>query len=124
MKQKLTCSLFVFLIAIQFLVNVYAQNDTGTPSLKTWANFPLFQSPQQFIQELTSDFFRGTSIWDLIAYTAGMVLYSFFVWKFYRFVSRREIIRITSYNVCYTNLLRLVIGKTVLWQRNICFGII
>ncbi len=94
MKQKLTCSLFVFLIAIQFLVNVYAQNDTGTPSLKTWANFPLFQSPQQFIQELTSDFFRGTSIWDLIAYTAGMVLYSFFVWKFYRFVSRREIIPI------------------------------
>ena len=93
MKEKLAFSLFVFLISIPFLVNAYAQNDSETPS-NTWANFPLFQSPEQFIQELTSDFFRGTSIWDLIAYTAGMVLYSFFVWKFYRFVSRREIIPI------------------------------
>lgn len=59
-----------------------------------WTNLQLFQSPQEFLDELTSNFFRGTSIWDLIAYTAGMVLYSFFVWKFYRFVSRREIIPI------------------------------
>jgi hypothetical protein len=77
-----------------FLFNfAFAQDDSSQiPS-----NFGIFnqiQDPQNFISQITSDFFRGTTIWDLIIYTAGMVLYSFFVWKFYRFVSRREIIPI------------------------------
>ena len=54
----------------------------------------IFESPEELINQISSDFFRGTTIWDLIIYTAAMVLYSFFVWKFYRFVSRREIIPI------------------------------
>lgn len=72
----------------------YAQVDSENQTSINFEDFSLLQSPEIFIQELTSDFFRGTTIWDLMAYTAGMVLYSFFVWKFYRFVSRREIIPI------------------------------
>jgi len=93
MVSKLVCSILI-LIAIPFLVYAHAQNDSKDSTSISGSNFKFFQSPQKFFDQLTSDFFRGTSIWDLIAYTAGMVLYSFFVWKFYRFVSRREIIPI------------------------------
>lgn len=85
---------FVALILIPITDTVYAQSDSNNLDSVRLGNFTLTQSPEVFLQELSSDFFRGTTIWDLMAYTAGMVLYSFFVWKFYRFISRREIIPI------------------------------
>ena len=87
----------LFILAVLGLIpltfTIYAQETESQSSLNI-ENSALFQHPEKFVQEITSDFFRGTTIWDLVAYTAGMVLYSFFVWKFYRFVSRREIIPI------------------------------
>ncbi|MGD8299191.1 MAG: hypothetical protein PVG43_01920 [Nitrosopumilaceae archaeon] len=34
----------------------------------------IFESPEDLINQVSSDFFRGTSIWDLIIYTGGMEL--------------------------------------------------
>lgn len=93
-KTGLLLSLFLLLLFIPATDFVFAQSDNLNQLSGSIGNSTILQSPQKFLDQLTSDFFRGTTIWDLITYTAGMVLYSFFVWKFYRFVSRREIIPI------------------------------
>ena len=90
--SRLFYLLFIALILFPLTNFAFAQNEQ-IPGKNSFAIFN-FQSPQELLTQLTTDFFRGTTIWDLIVYTAGMVLYSFFVWKFYRFVSRREIIPI------------------------------
>jgi len=64
------------------------------PKINKILSFEFFKNPVNWIQQISTKFFDSTTIWDLITYTAGMVLYSFFVWKFYRFVARREIIPI------------------------------
>lgn len=92
--KSLFCFLILCLLLVPTLEIAFAQG-TNENTLKNQVDvMSIFESPEEFVNEISSDFFRGTTIWDLIIYTGGMVLYSFFVWKFYRFVSRREIIPI------------------------------
>ena len=85
---------FIFLLLLIPMAGIsYSQSDENLIKNQIDA-LSIFESPEELINQISSDFFRGTTIWDLIIYTAAMVLYSFFVWKFYRFVSRREIIPI------------------------------
>ena len=91
--KKLVFSL-ILLFFVPIIDNSFSQEDVPNNKITDTGNSAILQNFQNFVNELSSDFFRGTTIWDLIAYTAGMVLYAFFVWKFYRFIARREIIPI------------------------------
>jgi len=44
------------------------------------------------IDNLTSQFAVDVSFPELIGYSIGMVIYGFFIWNFYRFIARREMI--------------------------------
>ena len=87
----------IILVSFNPMYLTHAQNEQPTemgPEISKFTSFEIFKNPDSFIQQISTRFFDSTTIWDLITYTAGMVLYSFFVWKFYRFVARREIIPI------------------------------
>ena len=87
----------MILLAIDSTQLTIAQTDevkTNEPDMSKIFSLELFRDPNGLIQKISTDFFGDTTVWDLLTYTAGMVLYSFFVWKFYRFVARREIIPI------------------------------
>ena len=44
------------------------------------------------IDNLTSQFAVDVYFPELIGYSIGMVIYGFFIWNFYRFIARREMI--------------------------------
>lgn len=92
--KKLFYVLMIILFFIPIIDDVFSQGDEKNQVPFSFGNFTAFNSPEKLLSQISSDFFRGTTIWDLIVYTAGMALYAFFVWKFYRFISRREIIPI------------------------------
>ena len=87
----------IILVSFYPMYLTHAQNEQPMemgPEISKFTSFEIFKNPDSFIQQISTRFFDSTTIWDLITYTAGMVLYSFFVWKFYRFIARREIIPI------------------------------
>ena len=95
MKIRFLPILLIVLVTLSIGQEVLAQVDENVldqSEIRKVLSFDFLKNPESFIQKISADFFDGTTIWDLITYTAGMVLYSFFVWKFYRFVARREII--------------------------------
>ena len=92
--SKLFYFFVILLITFPTAEIIFAQGSDDSTIKNRIDVLSIFDSPQDLIDQISSDFFRGTSVWDLVIYTGGMVLYSFFVWKFYRFVSRREIIPI------------------------------
>ena len=97
MKIELLLILSIIFVTINPMYLSYAQNEQTPeiePEISKFAFLEIFKNPDGFMQQISTKFFDSTTIWDLITYTAGMVLYSFFVWKFYRFVARREIIPI------------------------------
>ena len=97
MKLELLLILFIIFVSLNSTYFIHAQNEQMLeiePEISKLASFEIFKNPDSFVQKISTKFFDSTTIWDLITYTAGMVLYSFFVWKFYRFVARREIIPI------------------------------
>ena len=49
-------------------------------------------APFTDIENITSQFGTDVSITDLLGYSIGMVIYGFFIWNFYRFIARREMI--------------------------------
>ncbi len=53
-----------------------------------------FDTPENYIAQVTENLAAGSTIYDLSLYVAGMVGYAIFVWHFYRFIARREIIPI------------------------------
>ena len=53
-----------------------------------------FDTPENYFKEVSRNLAAGSTIYDLGFYIAGMAGYSIFVWHFYRFISRREIIPI------------------------------
>ncbi|MHA7734772.1 hypothetical protein [Nitrosopumilus sp. S6] len=44
------------------------------------------------IENITSQFGTDVSFTDLLGYSIGMVIYGIFIWNFYRFLARREMI--------------------------------
>ena len=58
-------------------------------------NFSLtFDTPENYFNEVSRNLAAGSTIYDLGFYIAGMAAYAIFVWHFYRFIARREIIPI------------------------------
>ena len=53
-----------------------------------------FESPEEYLAQVTENLAAGSTIYDLGLYIAGMAAYAVFVWHFYRFIARREIIPI------------------------------
>lgn len=53
-----------------------------------------FDTPENYIAQVTENLAAGSTIYDLGLYIAGMVGYAIFVWHFYRYIARREIIPI------------------------------
>ncbi|AJW70798.1 hypothetical protein [Nitrosopumilus adriaticus] len=49
-------------------------------------------APFTDIENITSQFGIEVSFTELIAYSIGMVVYGIFIWNFYRFIARREMI--------------------------------
>ena len=49
-------------------------------------------SPLADLENITSQFGIEVSFTDLIGYSIGMVIYGIFIWNFYRFLARREMI--------------------------------
>ena len=49
-------------------------------------------SPITDLENITSQFGIEVSFTDLIGYSIGMVVYGIFIWNFYRFLARREMI--------------------------------
>ena len=49
-------------------------------------------APLKDLENITSQFGIEVSFTDLIAYSIGMVIYGIFIWHFYRFLARREMI--------------------------------
>lgn len=54
-----------------------------------------FESPERYFDEITTNLAAGSTIYDLALYIFGMVIYAVFVWHFYRFIAKRDIIPIT-----------------------------
>ena len=97
MKLGTLLILFSIFVIINPTFLIFAQDDQASEiqsKNSKLAPFEIFKNSDSFIRQISTEFFDSTTIWDLITYTAGMVLYSFFVWKFYRFIARREIIPI------------------------------
>ncbi len=59
-------------------------------------------NPLKNIENITSQFGIEVSFTELIAYSIGMVIYGFFIWNFYRFIARREMIPL-SFNKYQTD---------------------
>ena len=76
---------------------VFAQNQES--SFKSNPNaenlVKMFESPQSLLEQLSIDFGRDVSTIDLLSFSFGMVAYGVFVWHFYRFIARREIVSLT-----------------------------
>jgi len=89
-------------------------------------NFSLtFDTPENYFNEVSRNLAAGSTIYDLGIYIGGMAAYAIFVWHFYRFIARREIIpidydkynakgkfspvRITAYVISHILLFPLII---------------
>ncbi|MHA7646891.1 hypothetical protein [Nitrosopumilus sp. S4] len=89
------------LFAISFTPLAFAQNSNYDDSL-VFTNFVTLGGitfDETLIDQLVSNFTNITSQFgievsftELIAYSIGMVIYGFFIWHFYRFIARREMI--------------------------------
>ncbi|MDH3618949.1 MAG: hypothetical protein OEM89_09545 [Nitrosopumilus sp.] len=92
----------------------------------SWDNFSLtFDTPENYFNEVSRNLAAGSTIYDLGIYIGGMAAYAIFVWHFYRFIARREIIpidydkydskgrfspvRITAYIISHILLFPLII---------------
>ncbi len=47
---------------------------------------------ETFYEQIVRNLVGGTSVFDVLAYAIGMAAYAVFIWHFYRFIARREII--------------------------------
>ena len=81
-----------------FINNSYGQVENIETKLE-WDNLlqnilSKLESPESYITKITTNLTAGTTIYDLSMYMIGMVIYAIFIWHFYRFISKREIIPI------------------------------
>ena len=87
--------IILFLIFVGFSPGiVYGQNDNNSDEFFD-LDFTLnFDTPENYFAQVSENLAAGSSIFDLGFYIAGMAVYAIFVWHFYRFIARREIIPI------------------------------
>ncbi|WP_148703185.1 MULTISPECIES: hypothetical protein [Nitrosopumilus] len=73
----------------------FAQSVSQTEIENFYGNFTLsLESPEDYVEQITKNLAAGSSVYDLALYMLSMAVYAVFVWHFYRFISRREIIPI------------------------------
>lgn len=84
--------LIFIIFSLSFIIpNVFAQESESTViKLENFAR--IFESPQSLLEQFSIDFARDVSTIDLIGFSLGMVAYGVFIWHFYRFIAKREII--------------------------------
>ena len=86
------------ILILSFLVIVstplaFAQEDD--PFADFFSRLDLkFDTPENYLADVSKNLAAGSTIYDLGIYIAGLAAYAVFVWHFYRFISRREIISI------------------------------
>ena len=90
----------ILLVLIVFVIGVSTAYGQEVQEKKDWDDLLNggikidFDSPEKYIEEITTNLASGSTIFDLGLYIIGMVVYAVFVWHFYRFIARREIIKI------------------------------
>lgn len=82
--------LFVILFISFFIPDVFGQTSETIVKLENFAK--VFESPQTVLEQFSIDFTRDISTIDLLSFSLGMVAYGVFIWHFYRFIAKREII--------------------------------
>ncbi len=92
--MKYLLFIFAFLVILSPGI-AFAQNPTNFFDDFFERDFSLsFDTPENYIAQVTENLAAGSTIYDLGLYIAGMVGYAIFVWHFYRYIARREIIPI------------------------------
>jgi hypothetical protein len=86
---KLLLTILILISGLQF---AYAQEQNFFNVSKIDSFFQIFESPQALFDRLSIDFSKDISTIDLIGFSLGMVAYGIFIWHFYRFIARREIV--------------------------------
>ena len=95
MKKNLLLIGIIFFISSSTLSFAQIDNENSEVRQPFWQNMT-FDSPENYLNEITTNLAAGSSIFDLAFYIIAMFVYAVFVWHFYRFIARREIIPICS----------------------------
>lgn len=94
----------VFLILASFLTieNVYAQSTEEITSkiqeeisevVPSIENISI-ESITDYFTRMSNEFYLGASLYDLIGFAIGMVIYGIFIFHFYRFLAKRDMFNI------------------------------
>lgn len=90
-------SFIVIILFVSSIGIVFGQDENQNQVLRKnfWENMT-FDNPENYLNEITTNLAVGSTIFDLAFYIIAMFIYAVFVWHFYRFIARREIIPICS----------------------------
>jgi len=93
--KKILLLICGIILSVSSSSTVFAQIDVENKILRKpfWENMT-FDSPENYFKEITTNLAAGSTVFDLAFYIMAMVAYGVFVWHFYRFISKREIIPI------------------------------
>jgi hypothetical protein len=93
--MKIIISVITLLVIASTVGIAFGQEETVNQVLRQpfWENMT-FNTPENYVNEITTNLAAGSTIFDLAIYILGMFAYAIFVWHFYRFIARREIIPI------------------------------
>jgi len=96
--NKFNIVIIALVFSTIFINNSYGQIENIETKLE-WGDLlqnisSKLESPESYITKVTTNLAAGTTIYDLSLYMIGMVVYAIFIWHFYRFISKREIIPI------------------------------
>ena len=120
---------YYFVLIILLIISMpfaFAQSISQNGLDNFFGNFTLsFETPENYFDQISTDLAAGSTVYDLALYMLSMAVYAVFIWHFYRFISRREIIpidydkygtdgklspiRITAYVVAHIFLFPLII---------------
>jgi len=72
-------------------------DETVNPVLrKNFLENMTFDTPESYLEKIITNLTSGSTTYDLVIYIFSMFIYAVFVWHFYRFIARREIIQICT----------------------------
>lgn len=93
--MKIIISIITLLVFTSSIGIVFGQQETVNQVTRQpfWENWT-FDTPENYINEITTNLAAGSTVLDLALYVIAMFVYAVFVWHFYRFIARREIIPI------------------------------
>ncbi len=119
--------LLLFFVALIPPVFGFSENDIGvSTSLATIGGITIDDNliaPFTDIENITSQFGVEVSFPELIGYSIGMVIYGIFIWNFYRFLARREMIPL-SLEKYQSNGRKAVAGIAYIFKYVIIFPLV